>query len=71
MDVATIIADLQIAVNLANLAIQTGTDAAPFVTNAYNILFKGKTLTAGERAAMLSQEAVLRAQLQAPLPPET
>lgn len=65
MDLASILADVQAAVQLANLAVQVGQDAAPFVTSAYDILFKGTTLTADQRATMVAQETTLRETLDA------
>lgn len=63
MDLATIIADVQIAVSLAKLAVQVGQDAAPYIQNAYAILFQNKMLTADERAAMIAQETKWRSDI--------
>lgn len=68
MDPATILADVQIVISLARLAIQVGQDAAPFVISAYNIAVKGVALTDDERLAMNAKETELRALLQQPLP---
>ena len=65
MDIATILADVQLAIKLGKLAYDTGVDAAPFVMTAYNILFKGKVLTAEERAAMVAKEQSMRAGIDA------
>lgn len=67
MDLASILADVQIAISLGKLAIQIGQDAAPFIETAYDILFNNKQLTSDERNDLLSKEAGLRAQLQKPL----
>lgn len=65
MDPATIIADAQIVVSLAKLAIQIGADAAPYIQRAYGILFENQTLTADERASMATQETAWRADIDA------
>lgn len=65
MDIASILDDVQIAIKLANTAIQIGQDAAPFIKNAYGILFEGKTLTDDERQAMLDQEIAWRSEIDA------
>ena len=67
MDPLTIIADAQIVVGLIKLAIQVGTDAAPFVTRVISIL-EGNAMTPEERIDMLAKEKELRDQLQEPLP---
>ncbi len=65
MDLATILADAQMAISVAKLAIQLGQDAAPYIENAYNILFNGKQLTADERSAMSNQELAWRGDIDA------
>lgn len=70
MDPATVLADVQIAVSIAKLAIDVGQEAAPFVENIYQIVVGKKSLTADQRALMLANEASARAKLQAPLPAE-
>jgi hypothetical protein len=66
VDLAAIIADATAAVSLARVAVQTATDAAPFIELAWDILVNKTTLTDAQRAAMATQEAALRAQLDAP-----
>lgn len=66
MDPVTIDADVQAIIGIAYLAIQVGEDAAPYITQAYQILFQGATLTADQRAALVAQEQALTAQLNAP-----
>lgn len=63
MNVAEILADVQLAVKLANTALQLGEDAAPHVQTAYGILFEGKSLTDEERQAMLDQETAWRSDI--------
>ena len=65
MDLATILADVQLAVKLGKMAYDIGVDSAPFMLDAYNILFKGKVLTADERAAMVAKEQSMRASIDA------
>lgn len=60
MDLATLISDAQLAVSVAKLAIAAGQDAAPYIENAYLILFQGKVLTTEERAGMAAQEVAWR-----------
>ncbi len=65
MDMASILADVQLAVKLANMAIQLGEEAAPYIQKAYGILFEGKSLTDDERSAMTSQEDTWRSDIDA------
>lgn len=65
MDVAAILADVQLAISLGKLAVQIGQDAKPFLLNAYNIAFGHKTLTPEERQAMRDHEASLRGRIDA------
>lgn len=63
MDLASIMEDVQLAVKLANMAIQLGEDAAPKIQTAYDILFEGKALTPDERDAMIQQEEAWRSDI--------
>lgn len=64
MDPASILAEATAVLGLANLAIQTATDAAPFFRAAVSVL-QGTALTDQQRADMTAQEAAMRAQLDA------
>lgn len=66
MNPIAILADVQAVIGVANIAIQVGEDAVPYITQAYDILFNGATLTADQRAALVAQEQALTAQLNAP-----
>lgn len=66
MDLATIIADIKLAVSAAQAAYQLGKDAGPFITAAADII-GGKALTPEQRAEMLENETALRNRLQAPI----
>lgn len=63
MDLAAILADVQIAISIAKLAYQLGQDAGPYIDRAYKILFEQKTLSDEERADMMSQEAQWRKEI--------
>lgn len=65
MDAATILADVQLALSLGNMAIQLGENSAPFLINAYNIAFNNKVLTDDERADMVAKETAYRARVDA------
>lgn len=65
MDLAAILADVQLAVSLGKLAIQVGEDAAPYVERAYQILFEQKTLTDEERQSIKDQENSWRTNIDA------
>lgn len=69
MDPATILADVQIVVGIARIAIQVGEDVAPFIETIYQLTVEKRALTDLERADMLARESALRAVLQAPFPP--
>lgn len=64
MNPATILATATSILGIANLAIQTATDAAPFFEAAASVLM-GTALTDAQRADLLTQETALRAQLDA------
>lgn len=70
MDLATILADAKIVVSLGTLALQVGEDAAPFLKDAYDILFSKKTLTDAERTALIAQETAMTAKIEAAFPDE-
>jgi hypothetical protein len=61
MDPISILAEVQLAIKLAQMAYDLGHDAAPFVKTAYEIVFKNKVLTVEERQAMTAQETSWRA----------
>jgi hypothetical protein len=63
MDPATILADVQLAIQLAKAASDLGHDMAPYVITAYEIAFKNKILTAEERQVMTDQEIAWRASI--------
>lgn len=63
MDPVTILADVQLAIQLAKTAYELGKDMAPYVITAYQIVFENKVLTAEERQAMTDQEASWRADI--------
>lgn len=63
MNLAEILSDVQLAVKLANTALQLGEDAAPHIQTAYGILFEGKSLTDEQRQAMLDQETAWRSDI--------
>lgn len=65
LDLATIMADVQLAVQAGKLAIDLGESAAPYLMTAYNIMFKNKMLTPEERQALRDQEAAMRARVDA------
>lgn len=65
MDASQVLADVQLALSLGNMAVQLGEEAAPFLLNAYNIAFNNKVLTDDERAVMQSQEAAMRTRVDA------
>jgi len=65
MDPVSILADVQLAITLAKMAVSLGVDVAPFVKNAYDIAFNSKTLTDSERQAMQDQEVAFRARIDA------
>jgi hypothetical protein len=65
MDPASILADVQLALQLGNLALQLGQEAGPFLINAYDIAFNNKVLTADDRTAMQAKEASMRADIDA------
>jgi hypothetical protein len=65
MDFATIIADAMSVLQLGQIAVSVAQDAAPFVAQATSILQTGTALTDAERAALATQEASLRAMLNA------
>lgn len=65
MDLAAILEGAQLAIKLANMAMQIGQDAAPHIKTAFGIMFEGKVLTANERAAMLAQETAWREDIDA------
>lgn len=66
MDLASIIADIKLAVSAAQAAYQLGKDAKPFIDNAASII-GGTPMTPDQRTVALAQEAALRARLQAPI----
>lgn len=65
MDPATVLADVQLAVSLAKMAIDLGRDVAPYVTRAYQIAFENKALTDTERQVMTDQETAMRGEIDA------
>jgi hypothetical protein len=70
MNPATILADVQSILQIGNIALQLGEDVAPFITQIKSAV-SGVGLTDAQRAALLQQEATIRAALQAPLPAES
>jgi hypothetical protein len=67
ISVEALLADVQSVAQLANLALELGEDAAPFVAQIVDLIANKQTLTDAQRATLLQQEAALRAKLQAPL----
>ncbi|MCK1577772.1 hypothetical protein [Bradyrhizobium sp. 174] len=65
MDPATILADVQIALQVGKMAYDLGKESAPFLIKAYQIAFENKVLTAEERAALKAQEDAYRAEIAA------
>jgi hypothetical protein len=65
MNFATVIADALSVLNIGQLAVSLAMDATPFVEQAASILQTGTALTDAQRAALATQEATLRAQLNA------
>ncbi|MGR4927257.1 hypothetical protein ACIPUD_10670 [Bradyrhizobium sp. CAR08] len=65
MDPATILADVQIALQVGKMAYDLGKESAPFLIKAYQIAFENKVLTAEERAALKAQEDTYRAEIAA------
>lgn len=65
MDPATIISNVQLAIKLAKLAYDLGKDMYPYVKTAYEIIFQNKVLTPEERQAMIDQEVIWRAEIDA------
>lgn len=66
MDFATIIADAMSVLNIGQVVVNLAMDAAPYVEKAASILKTGTPLTDAERTDLATQEAALRAQLNAP-----
>lgn len=64
MDPASILAEATSILGLANLAIQTANDAAPYFEAAVGVL-QGTALTDQQRADLVAREAAMRAQLDA------
>lgn len=65
MELSAVVADAGYVLSLAQIAITTASNAAPFVETAYNLLVNKATLTDAQRATLLTQETALRAQLDA------
>ena len=65
MSAATIIADVALALQLAQKAYELGKDMYPYVKTAYEIMFKNKVLTPEERQAMTDQEQKWRSEIDA------
>lgn len=65
MSAATIIADVALALQLAQKAYELGKDMYPYVKTAYEIMFKNKILTPEERQAMTDQEQKWRNEIDA------
>lgn len=65
MSAATIIADVALAIQLAQKAYELGKDMYPYVKTAYEIMFKNKVLTPEERQAMTDQEQKWRSEIDA------
>lgn len=65
MDAAAILVDVQLAIGLAKTAYELGHDMYPYVKTAYEIAFKNKILTIGERQSMVEQEKIWRAEIDA------
>ena len=63
MDPLSIIAEAQIVIGMAKLAIQVGQDAAPYIERAFGILAENKPLTDQERADMATQEVQWRKEI--------
>lgn len=66
MDLITIIADVKMAIGVAQSLYELGKDAAPAIKRAVDII-NGKHLTPAERAEMVAEETALRNRLNAPL----
>lgn len=66
IDLASIVANIQLAVSAAKAAYELGQDAGPFIKNAADII-AGKPMTPDQRAAALAKETELRNRLQAPI----
>ena len=68
MDPATILADVQLGLSCFKMAIAIGQSleqALPFIEAAWQVIVSHQPLSADQRAAMLAQEDVLRAQINA------
>ncbi len=65
MDAVTILANVELAIKLAKMAYDLGKDMYPYVKTAYEIMFQNKVLTAEERQAMVDQEQLWRAEIDA------
>lgn len=65
MDLATILADVQLAVSAGKMALDLGESAAPYLMTAWNIMFNNKMLTPDEHQSLRDQEAAMRARVDA------
>lgn len=65
MDPVQVMANVQLAIKLAKMAYDLGKDMYPYVKTAYEIMFQNKILTAEERQAMVDQEQLWRAEIDA------
>lgn len=63
MDPATILADVQIALQVGKMAYDLGKESAPFLIKAYQIAFENKVLTVEERAELRAQEQAYRKEI--------
>ena len=67
MDFIALFSQLEKIIQVAQMALTLGEDAAPFVATILDLIHGKGTLSIADRAALLAKEEALRAQLQAPL----
>ena len=65
MNPVAVLAHVELAIKLAKMAYDLGKDVYPYVKTAYEIMFQNKILTAEERQAMVDQEQLWRAEIDA------
>lgn len=65
MDPITILADVQLALQIGKLAMDAGIAAGPYWIRAYDIAFNGLVLTDADRESMRQEEAAMRARIDA------
>lgn len=59
MSLALLMADIQLAASVAKLAIDVGTEAAPYIQQVYRLIMGEGGLTDDERAALEAKQAEL------------